>query len=253
MVLRMAEQSGLGPVRAACAAAGGFCLGKHQLPFPGRAERPSVGTEAWGRPAPQSELGHPGRGRPRGPARLLPLRPGFSSHAPASRDFIVVPPPNPAVQGRGGPEAGKMPGASRAGWGLDRHLFQGTEAAGDTSVEGAALPWAVGAQPAVHPEPCPGGAHGPQLAASGQRHRGLPLAQGPLAAGGGAATPFSPLPQPRLPGWGSLLGLALRASPLPSDLLTCPLPAQPSMMPPGPQPPCPGPSLQPPTPLVLRP
>ena len=210
---------------------------------------------------PLSELGHPGRGRPRGPAHLLPLRPGFSSPAPASRDCSVVPPPQPRSPGtrgsRGRQDVRRLPGGVGA---------RPPPLPGDSGVQ--LLTWA---DPATRPwraQPCPGllvpsqpctpepclGAHTALIVTSGQRHRGLPpCSQGPLAAGGGAATPFSPLPQPWLPGWGSLLGLALRASPLLSDLLTCPLLAQTSTMPAGPQPPCPGPSLQPPTPLVLRP
>ena len=255
----MAERSGLGPVRAACAAAGSFCLGKHQLPFPRRAEHPLGGTEAWGRPAPQSELGHPGRG----PARLLPLRPGFSSPAPASRDFIVVPPPQPRSPGTWGSRGRKDVRGLPGGVGARPPPLPGdsgvqvlmwAEAAGGTSVEGTALPWAVGAQPAVHPKAMPGGRTRPPVSylwAEAWRPAS-PAARARWLLGAGAATPFSPLPQPWLPGWGSLLGLALRASSLLSDLLTCPLPAQTSTMPAGPQPPCPGPSLQPPTPLVLR-
>lgn len=203
MVLRMAERSGLGPVRAARAAAGSFCLGKHQLPFPGRAACLSGGTEAWGRPAPRIELCHPGRGRPCALASARPLQPAGTSSL--SR------PPNPAVQGRGGPEASRMSGASRAGWGPDHRLFRGT--VGRSSSRGQRLPvtrprraqpcpglW--GPSQPYTPEPCLGGAHGPQLVTSGQRHRGLPpLLPGPAGCwgrGGHALLTPAPALAPRV-------------------------------------------------------
>lgn len=227
MVLRMAERSGLGPVRAARAAAGSFCLGKHQLPFPGRAACLSGGTEAWGRPAPRSELGHPGRGRPCALASARPLQPAGTSSLSRL--------PNPAVQGRGGPEASRMSGASRAGWGPDHRLFRGT--VGRSSSRGQRLPvtrprraqpcpglWAP-SQPYT-PEPCLGGRTWPPVSylwAEAQRLTS-PAARARWLLGEGRPRPSHPCPSPGSPGgaasWGWHCGPL--PSPLTSSLAHCP-------------------------------
>lgn len=70
----------------------------------------------------------------------------------------------------------------------------GARPAASSEGQGPAAPHVgVGAQPAVHPGAVPGGAHGPQLVISGQKHRYLPL---PWLLGEGAATPLSPCPSP---------------------------------------------------------
>ena len=136
-------------------------------------------------------------------------------------------PPNPAVQGHGGPEAGRMSGASRAGWGLDHRLFQGTVGCRSSCGQRlpVARPWRAQPCPGLlapsqpcTPKPCLGGAHGPQLVTSGQRHGGLPpLQPGPAGCWErGQPRPSHPCPSP-----GSLGGAASwgwHCGPLPSSL-----------------------------------
>lgn len=171
-----------------------------------------------------------------GPAAPVPTPASLGLHHPPG----PLPPHGPGMWGSGGQQdiGGLLGGVGARPPPLPRDR------------EAQLLTWAWAPSQPCTLEPCPGGAHGPQLVISGQKHR---YPSSPWLLGEGAATPLSPCPSPRLSGfalWASPLGGArLAAPPLPSALLTCPSPTQPSTMPTGLEPPCPSP--RPPTPLVL--
>lgn len=158
------------------------------------------GTEAWGCPALNSDLGHPSHGRPLWP-RCPCAQPAWG--------FIALPPPlpprSPGMWGSGGwQDIGGLPGGVGARppplpGDRKAQLLTRAEAAGDTSVEGTALLWAVGAQPAAHPGAVPRGHTRPPVSYLWAE------AQTPcllLAAGGGGGhAPLAPAPAPGSPGW----------------------------------------------------